>query len=56
VPADRVEMLRTAVTSGDASTLSMVAGRVAERAGSATGVDATRMKALAQLLGTIGKS
>ena len=56
VPADRVEMLRNGVKSGDAGTLSMIADRVGERAASATGADAARMKALAQLLAAIGKS
>ena len=34
----------------------MIADRVGERAASATGADAARMKALAQLLAAIGKS
>ena len=56
VPADRVDMLRNAVTSGDASTLGMISSRVSERAAEATGADAARMKALAQVLAAIGKS
>ena len=53
VPADRVSMLQDAVKSGDKSTLSMVSSRLDERSGSATGVDAVRMKALSHLLTTI---
>ncbi len=53
VPADRSEMLRAAVAGGDAAQLSMIAGRLDERAAALTGPDATRMKALAQLLTSI---
>ena len=56
VPADRAEMLKNAVTSADPATLGMIAARVSERAASATGADAARMKALAGVLGSLGKS
>jgi hypothetical protein len=55
VPADRAEMLKGVVTTGDAATLAMVASRIGERASSATGVDAARMKALAEVLSALGK-
>ncbi len=53
VPADRVGMLEDAIASGDASTLGMISARVNEHAASATGIDATRMKALAQVLASL---
>ncbi len=53
VPSDRAEMLRGAITSGDAGTLGMVATRLGERAASAAGLDAVRMKALAAALSSI---
>ena len=53
VPADRVEMLKGAVKSGDASQLTMIAGRIGERAATLTGPDAERMKALSKLLAEI---
>jgi hypothetical protein len=53
VPAERVEMLKGAVKGGDAAQLSMIAGRLGERAASLTGPDAERMKALSQLLASL---
>ena len=53
VPADRVEMLRGAVTSGDSGQLSMIASRIGERAATLSGADAARMKALATVLTAI---
>ena len=53
VPADRIEMLKGAVKSGDASQLTMISGRLGERAATLTGPDAERMKALSKLLAEI---
>jgi hypothetical protein len=53
VPPERVEMLKGAVKDGDASQLTMIAGRISERAATMTGPDAERMKALSQLLGAV---
>jgi hypothetical protein len=53
IPADRTEMLTGAVKNGDAAQLSMIAGRLGERSASLTGPDATRMKALSQLLASV---
>jgi hypothetical protein len=53
VPADRTEMLKGAVSGGDAGQLSMIAGRLGERAATLSGVDAARMKALAQVLASL---
>ena len=43
-------MLKGAVKSGDASQLTMIADRISERAATATGPDADRMKALSKML------
>ncbi len=53
IPADRSEMLKGAVTNGDAAQLSMIAGRIGERAATLSGVDASRMKALSAVLSSI---
>ena len=53
VPADRVDMLKGAVQNGDASQLTMISGRLDERAAALTGPDADRMKALSKLLADI---
>ena len=53
VPADRSEMLRGAVANGDSSMLPMVASRLEERAATLTGPDASRMKALSAILGSL---
>lgn len=53
VPADRSTMLKGAVQNGDAAQLTMISGRLAERAASASGPDAARMKALAAVLAAI---
>ena len=53
ITADRSEMLKGAVGSGDVAQLSMIAGRLTERAGTLSGVDATRMKALSAVLSSI---
>jgi len=50
VPADRIEMLKGAVKSGDAATLSMISERLSERASSLEGADGARMLALSKLL------
>jgi hypothetical protein len=53
IPADRSEMLKGAVTNGDAAQLSMIAGRMGERAATLSGVDAARMKALSAVLASM---
>jgi hypothetical protein len=53
VPADRVEMLKGAVKSGDAATLSMISERLSERASSVEGADGARMLALSRLLASV---
>ena len=53
VPAERSEMLKGAVKGGDAAQLSMIAGRLGERAATVSGVDAVRMKSLSQVLSSI---
>ncbi len=53
IPVDRSEMLKGAVTNGDAAQLSMIAGRIGERAATLSGVDASRMKALSAVLSSI---
>ena len=53
VPAERTEMLKGAVSGGDAAQLSMIAGRLGERAATLSGVDAARMKALSAVLAAI---
>ncbi len=55
VPRDRAGMLEGALKDGDAATLSMISTRVGERAAAATGADAVRMKALAEVLAALGK-
>jgi hypothetical protein len=50
IPADRSEMLKGAVINGDTAQLSMIAGRMGERAATLSGVDAARMKALSAVL------
>jgi len=46
-------MLKGAVKGGDAAQLSMIAGRLGERAATVSGVDAVRMKSLSQVLSSI---
>ena len=53
VPAERIEMLKGAVQNGDGSQLTMISGRLDERAATMNGPDAERMKALSKLLAEI---
>lgn len=50
VPADRADMLRNAVATGQPTMMPMVAERLTQAAAGMSGVDAARMKALAQVL------
>ena len=53
VPAERAGMLTNAVANGEPSMLPMVAERLTQAAAGLSGVDAARMKALAQVLTSI---